>query len=114
MTPEQAQQLIARLDKLEQTVNFLVLPNRYLFKRNIELFNGINFIFGVTTGTKLGTSAAQKFGMYGATPKVQAAAISAPTAPGVGYSQAEAASAVAAINAIRNALGATLGIGITA
>lgn len=114
MSPEQAQQLLERLDRLEQTVNFLVLPNRYLFKRNVELFNGINFIFGVTTGAKIGTAATQKIGLYGATPKVQAAAISAPSAPGVGYSQAEAASAVAAINAIRNALGATLGIGITA
>lgn len=47
----------------------------------------------------------------GVTPVVRAGAISAPTAPGAIYAQAEAASAVAAINSIRTAL---LNIGITA
>lgn len=52
-----------------------------------------------------------KTGLNGATPVVQAGAIAAPTAPGAAYSQAEAQSAVAAINAIRTAL---QNIGITA
>lgn len=48
-------------------------------------------------------------GLYGATPVVRAAAITAPTAPGTIYSQAEAQSAVTAINAIRTAL-ANIGV----
>lgn len=48
-------------------------------------------------------------GLNGNTPVAKAAAIAAPTAPGAAYVQAEAASAVAAINAIRTAL-ANIGI----
>ena len=47
---------------------------------------------------------------YGATPVARAAAISAPTTPGVIYSQAEAQSMETAVNAIRTAL---LNVGIT-
>lgn len=36
----------------------------------------INYIFGVTTGTKLGTSVSQKLSLWGATPVVQPASAS--------------------------------------
>lgn len=49
-------------------------------------------------------------GFGGNAPVAKAAAIAAPTAPGAAYAQAEAQSAVAAINAIRTAL---TNIGIT-
>lgn len=45
-----------------------------------------------------------KFGVNGATPVVKAAAITAPTAAGGTYAQAQITSIVTAVNAIRTAL----------
>jgi hypothetical protein len=59
----------------------------------------------------LGDAITDLIGLYGAAAVAQAAAIAAPTAPGVVYDQAEAQSAVDAINDIRAALA---GIGVTA
>jgi hypothetical protein len=70
------------------------------------LQDGANVILGTTTGTKLGTGATQKIGLYDATPVVQAAAIAAP-AGGVIIDE----EARAAIDFIRTALS---GVGITA
>lgn len=57
-----------------------------------------------------GGASAPRLGFYNAGPVVRATAIAAPTNPGVGYVQAEAQSAVDAINFIRTAL---TNIGIT-
>jgi hypothetical protein len=65
----------------------------------------------VNGNAALGSAATDTVGMYGVASVVQAAAIAAPTAPGVVYSQAEAQSMETAVNAIRVALA---GIGITA
>lgn len=59
----------------------------------------------------LGNAITDLIGMYGAAAVAQAAAISAPSAPSAGYVQAEAQSAVDAINDI---IAALAGIGITA
>ena len=63
-----------------------------------------------TGGVSIGVNAASRVGFYAATPVVRASAISAPTAPGAFYSQAEAITMETAVNAIRTAL---LNIGIT-
>jgi len=48
---------------------------KYLFQDDIQIFNGRNIQVGKGTGTKIGTAADQKIGLYGATPVVQAGAI---------------------------------------
>ena len=59
-------------------------------------FSGSSKFTGSHTGSTLG--------FYSVTPVARSAAIAAPTAPGTLYAQAEAQSAVTAINEIRTAL----------
>src|SRR3990167_1951226 len=98
MTPEQVKQIIR-----EELAQFL-MTDRFTFYKKIQILDGRNIQIGITTGTKIGTATTQKLSVYGVTPVVQAGAISSPTAPSVGYVQAEAASAKTAIDAIRTAL----------
>lgn len=78
-----------------------------MLPKNIKLKepNAFEGVFKGTLGISGGTA-----GAYG-NEVVQAAAIAAPNAPGAAYLQADAASAVAAINSIRTALS---NFGITA
>ena len=98
MNPE-LESLKREVETLKQIVNFFVLQDRYIFKRNIELFNGQNMVVGASIGTKIGTATTQKLSVYGVTPVVQASAISAPS--GGATVDAEARTA---INSIRTAL----------
>lgn len=100
MTPEQE----ARLEYLEGVVARFMLQDRFYFEKNAQFADGRNVMFGGTIGTKLGTTATQKIALWGATPVVQAGAITAPSTPGGVYSSSEAQSAVDKINAIRTAL----------
>ena len=93
-----------KVEKLEQIIDFFVKRDRYLFQRDIELFNG-NYFRGAS-GLRLGKTTTEKIGLYGVTPVVQASAISAPG--GGANIDAEARTA---IDAIRLAI---KGIGITA
>ena len=85
--------------------------DRFVFYKLIQILDGRNIQFGLTNGTKLGLSANDKISLHGVTPVIQASAISAPSTPSGSYSQAEAQSAVNAINSIRTAL---INKGITA
>lgn len=105
MTEYQVRQIIR--DELRQ----LLVSDRYIFYKNIQILNGRNIQVGKSTGTKIGIEATQKLAFYGEIPVVQASAIGAPDTPSVGYVQSEAQSAVDAINSIRTALS---NIGITA
>ncbi len=120
---DELQTLKREVQELRRMLNFFVRSDRYYFQRNLELIanstftlgDNIDIPLGTTTGTKIGTATTQKLGFFNATPIVQVSAIAAPTAPGVAYNQAEATSAVTAINNLRNALSAgNGGIGITA
>lgn len=84
----------------------LIKSDRYTFHKTIQILDGRNIQVGTGTGTEIGTASTQKLSVYGATPVVQAVAISAPT--GGGTTDAEARTA---INAIRTAL---TNFGITA
>ena len=54
------------------------------FERNILIKDGVNIQTQGTTGTKIGTSASQKIGFFGQTPKVQVPTASIPsTAAGI-------------------------------
>lgn len=96
--------LKARIDKLEQFLQAFDFNNRYIFQRDIQMLDGRAIQFARGTGTKIATTSDQKFAFHGATPVIQASSISAPNTPGGTYSQADATSAVTAINAIRTVL----------
>ena len=89
----------------------LLASDRYIFHKLVQFLDGRNIQVGRTNGTKIGTATDQKIAFYGETPVVQAGAIGAPSTPSAAYVQAEAQSAVTAINSIRTAL---QNIGITA
>lgn len=107
MTPQEQQ----RLAQLEAFVSMLMASDRYTFQKHIQMFDGRNIQVGRGIGTKIGTATDQKLSLYGVTPVVQAATITAPTTPGGVYAQAEAQSAVDKINLIRTAI---KNVGITA
>ena len=71
--------------------------------KTFDFLSDTTIITGSTTGTKFGATG-NKIGFLGATPIVRQSAISAPSTPSAGYSQAEAQSAVTAINSIRTTL----------
>jgi hypothetical protein len=80
--------------------------------RSDTLSDGVNLALGTTTGTKIGTAAAQKLGFYNATPVAQragaaqaaVAATAATNSTPYGYSQAQADGIVTLLNEIRAAL----------
>lgn len=48
-----------------------VTDNRQCFNVAGSIADGVNWSFGSTTGTQIGTATTQKIGFYGATPVVQ-------------------------------------------
>ena len=85
MTPEQVRQIIK-----EELSNFLG-SDRYIFQKNIQIFDGRNIQLGRTNGTKMGTATAQLLGFYGVTPVDQPATISDPSGGGTVDTQARTA-----------------------
>lgn len=73
MTPLelQVQQLMAQVDRLQSQINYLEKSDRYTIQKLIQMNDGRNFQFGLSTGTKIGTSATQKMSFYNATPIVK-------------------------------------------
>lgn len=78
----------------------------FIFSKPIQILDGRNVQTGRSTGTTIGTAPDQKLSVFGVTPVVQAAAITAPTGGSTTDTQARTA-----ITAIINALKA---FGITA
>lgn len=79
--------------------------------RDDTLAEGVDWALGTTTGTKLGTAAAQKLAFHGATPVIQRAgaaqaAVSTATATlaSYGFAEEQANAIVALVNEIRAAL----------
>lgn len=101
----------ARLSKIEALLSQLLQSDRYTIHKTMQIFDGRNIQLGTTTGTKIGTAATQKIGFFGKTPIVQAIAINAPSSPSGIYVQAEAQSAVTAINSLQTKL---TNLGLTA
>ena len=85
MTPEQVRQIIKG-----ELSNFLG-SDRYIFQKNIQIFDGRNIQLGRTNGTKMGTATAQLLGFYGVTPVDQPATISDPSGGATIDSQARTA-----------------------
>lgn len=104
MTPEEKKLLMdvsAKLDKFLSEYNRNNNPTSQIFTKNCQFVGGLDL--SQTQTLRLG-AAGGSIGLYGETPTTQYAAIAAPSAPSAGYVQAEAQSAVTAINSIRTAL----------
>jgi len=68
MTKQEVQQIIR-----EELANFLG-SDKFIFQKNLQIFDGRNIQCGKTTGTKIGTeggASGQKLGFFGTTPAVQ-------------------------------------------
>lgn len=76
-------------------------PSSDIVTKNTKFVGGLDL--SSTTSLALGASGGS-IGLYGETPTTQFASIAAPSNPSAGYVQAEATSAVTAINSIRTAL----------
>lgn len=92
------------VQKLRSIIDFLVLNDRYYMQLDLEFGENVNIRVSGKTGTKIGTSASQKIAFHGKTAVIQASSINAPSTPSGSYSQAEAQSAVDAINSLRTVL----------
>lgn len=80
MTPDEKIALLeVQVAELSSKVNQFIYPDRYLFPRKVEIFDGQNIALGVGTGTKIGTATTQKLAFFNATPVVQQAAITSPS-----------------------------------
>lgn len=63
----EVEQLRVRVEYLEGVINSLVLSDRVVFSRHIQMLDGRNIQLG-TTGTMIGTASTQKIGFLGKTP----------------------------------------------
>lgn len=89
---------------IRDELSTLIKSDRFTFSKLIQLLDGRNIQAGLTTGTKIGTAAAQKIALHGATPTIQSSKINDPTAAGATYLQATAQSSVDKIKEIIDVL----------
>lgn len=96
-----------RVKMLETTVQMLMAErtqlygqDRYIFQKDLQIFDGKNIQLSKGTGTQIGTETTQKLGFFAATPVSQQSAPSAQTVVGTDTD----ASARTAINTLRTAL----------
>lgn len=64
-------ELMQRIEKIEQQLKILILSDRYQFYRDIELLEGRNIRLPFGTGVKIGTSISEKLAFHNSTPVVQ-------------------------------------------
>lgn len=65
--------------------------DKFLFKKNIQIFNGRNIQTGRDIGTKIGTATDQKISFHNADPVIQASHISNPSGGATTDTQARTA-----------------------
>jgi len=102
MNREEVRQII------KEELASLILTDRYVFEKNIQIFDKYNIQLGRTTGTKIGTEGytdannpGQKLGFFNQTPTTQPLAIDDPSGGGAAGVDS---SARGAINSILDAL----------
>src|SRR3990167_9495984 len=71
MPPEEITQLKNRIELLEKVLGTVLVSDKVLFKRHIELLNGRDIKLGTGTGTKIGTAIGQKIGFHNSSPTTQ-------------------------------------------
>lgn len=89
--PDNTQELETRIENLEKVINYLVSSDRYTIQKDVQVFDGRDFIFANGTGTKFGTEVGQKLAFYGVTPVDQPTTISDPAGGGTVDTQARTA-----------------------
>ena len=72
---DELQTLKNRVETLEGLLASFIKSDRYVFQKDLELQDGRNIQLARGTGTKIGLSALEKMGFYGATPVDQPATI---------------------------------------
>lgn len=106
------EQLKQEVKELREILNYIIVMDKYQFKKNVEFRNPVlfqkdltisdlNLILSTITGTKIGTSPLHKVGFLGATPIIQQTAISAPSGGATVDSQARTA-ITSLINLVHN------------
>lgn len=96
---------------VQEELEHFMSPDKFIFQKGIQIFDGRNIVLGKTTGTKVGTETTQKIGFFNTTPVVQQSKITDASAPGSSYVQAEQITQTNAINKLIDALEA---FGLTA
>jgi len=64
---------------IRQELAGMVSNDRFMFKKNIEIAEGMNIKTGTSVGSFFGSTATDKIGFYGVTPIVQQATLSDPS-----------------------------------
>ena len=59
---------------LREELSDFLFSGKYVFQKDIEIFDGRNIQLALGVGTKIGTAATQKIGLWGVTPVVQPSA----------------------------------------
>ena len=99
MDEQQIRQLIR--DELAN----LIKSDRFTFEKLIQILDGRNVQVGLTTGTQIGTAAAQKIALHGATPTIQSVKINDPSGAGTAGVDTPARTAINAIIDVLEAKG---------
>ena len=99
MKPDEKELLI----RLQNILAKLDASDRYTIQKKMQFFNGRNIQFGLTDGTKIGTSALEKIGFWNTTPVIQPSAIGNPSGGGSAGVDTPARTAIISIlTALRN------------
>jgi hypothetical protein len=64
---------------IREELSSLIGIDRYLFQKNIQIFDARNIQLGRENGTQIGTDTDQKLGFYGETPVTQQAKVDDPS-----------------------------------
>jgi len=75
MTNEDIQQV---RQILREELSNILGTDKYIFQKNIQIFDARNIQLGRTNGTKIGTGTDQKIGFFGKTPVDQPATVNDP------------------------------------
>ena len=74
--------------------------DKYIFQKNIQIFDARNIQLGRTTGTKIGTATDQLLAFYGITPVNQPATVTDAATQGGTYDQTNVQTIATAVNAL--------------
>ena len=85
---------------LLHTITKILGIDKFLFKKNLQIFDARNIQVGRENGCKIATASDQKLGFYGKTPVDQPATIADPSGGGTVDTQARTA-LIAALNALK-------------
>lgn len=89
MDKEELKQLIREV--IRQELDQMVGGDRFVFRKNIQLENGVNIKLNALSGTKIGTQITEKLAFYGQVPCDQPATIGDPSGGATVDSQARSA-----------------------